>query len=166
MAIYDQCKNKGIAYPVIYVLAIVTLVIVGSLYETGQLPKNQEYIKNSVWWYGLVGVAIIALLLFLVNKLFKRIQPSEFTKTHFWYISHIVCYFALTLVSPGQWPFWLAIGIAWELFECYFSCGRIKNYLPIPIGCNGMYDIVANIAGIAIAMWIRAEIPMQIPVVA
>jgi hypothetical protein len=158
MGIYNPCENKRGSYLVIYVIAIVALIIVGSLYETGILPKNQEYSKNSVWWYGFIGIAMMIILLLIVNKIFEYILPSELTKTHFWYISHILCYFAITLVSPGQWPFWLAIGITWELFECYFSCKLINKGWPI--GCNGMYDIIANIAGIAIAMWIRSEIPI------
>ncbi len=65
----------------------------------------------------------------------------------------------ITTLSPGQWPFWLAIGIMWELTECYLQ--STHKYLPFPIKCNGVYDIVANLAGIGIAMWIRSEIPMQ-----
>lgn len=161
MGVYDSCKNNNsMLYPVIYIIAIITLFIIGGLYEADILPKNQEYNKKSIWWYGFIGIILTGIMVIVINFVFKNIKPNEPTKTHFWYIAHILCYFTVTLVSPGQWPFWFAIGIMWELFECYYSCNLInKGY---PISCSGMYDITANLAGIAIAMWIRSEIPMEI----
>lgn len=152
----NSCKNNNYIYPIVYIIAAITLFIIGSLYEADILHKTQNT-KDSVWWYGFIGIIIVILLLPVVNFLFKYTKPSEQTKTYFWYFSHILCYFVITLVSPGQWPFWLGIGILWELFECYLSCGFIKKGYPIT--CSGMYDITANIAGIAIAMWIRSETP-------
>jgi hypothetical protein len=152
MGIYDPCKNNSVIYPIIYISVIIVLIIIGSLYEADILPKTQEYTKKSVWWYGFIGIIIIGILLPIINKLIKYIHPLEST---FWYISHVLCYFIITFVSPGQWPFWLAIGIMWELFECYGSCKLVKK--GFPISCSGLYDITANIAGIAIAMWIRSE---------
>lgn len=61
----------------------------------------------------------------------------------------------LTLVSPGQWALWLAIGIAWEWFECYTFC--FKDL----VSCSGMYDVTANIAGVAIAMWIHSQVKIE-----
>jgi hypothetical protein len=147
----NPCENDK-KFILFYVIAIITLFTIGGLYEADVLPKKQE----SDYKYGLIGLVIFGLLLVFMNYVFKYIKPSKQMRTYFWYFSHILCYFTVTLVSPAQWPFWLAIGITWELFECYYSCGLVKK--GFPIGCNGMYDITANIAGIAIAMWIRSEI--------
>jgi hypothetical protein len=159
MGIYgtNSCKVNSKIYPIVYLLIIITFVIIGGLYEGEILPRNNDYTKNSVWWYGFIGVIGVGLLLPCLNWLLAN--RSENTKTYVWYASHILCYFAIAFVSPGQWPFWLAIGITWELFECYLSCGMTKKGYPIT--CSGMYDITANLAGIAIAMWIRSEIPVD-----
>jgi hypothetical protein len=161
MGVYgtNSCNKNSIIYPIMYIVVIITLLIIGILYETDIIPKTAKYTQESVWWYGFVGLIGVMIMLILVNYLFKYIKPSELTKTHFWYLSHILCYFAVTLVSPGQWPFWLAIGITWELFECYLSCSLSKQQFPI--SCSGMYDITANLAGMAIAMWVRSEIPIK-----
>ena len=159
MGVYgiNSCNRNSKFYPFIYIIAIITLVIVGSLYETEIIQKTNEYTQKSVWWYGFIGIIIVAMFLPIINWLLKN--QSDSTKTYIWYLSHILCYLIITLVSPGQWAFWLAIGITWELFECYLSCNYIKKGYPIT--CSGMYDIMANLAGIAIAMWIRSEIPME-----
>lgn len=166
MGVYgtNACKSNNKIYPILYLIVISVLLVIGGLYECGILVKNSEYIEKSVWWYGFIGIICTIILLFVVNKIFSYLKtigkmPSNEFKTYFWYLSHILCYFAITFVSPGQWPFWLAIGVTWELFECYLSCKLIeKDY---PITCSGMYDITANLAGIAIAMWIRSEIPID-----
>jgi hypothetical protein len=61
----------------------------------------------------------------------------------------MIAYGLMTYLSPGEWPFWLAAGIMWELFECYTMCWSKYKF-----GCSGVYDIITNLAGIAVAMWI------------
>jgi hypothetical protein len=153
--------DKSIIYTFMYFIAIITLLIVGSLYEMEIIPRKNEYTEKSVWWYGGIGALIVCLVM-IIQMIFRKSNKTRTESkyaTYFWYFSHILCYFTLAFVSPGQWPFWLAIGITWELFECYLSCGLIKKGYPIT--CSGMYDITANLAGIAIAMWIHSEI--QVP---
>jgi hypothetical protein len=159
MGVYgnNSCKKNSIIYTVIYFFMIILLITIGGLYESEIIERNNEYTEKSVWWYGAIGVLGTFILLILLNLLFYYFKGiSSSTKTSIWYLSHILCYFVLTFVSPGQWPFWLAIGILWEWFECYGPC--MKN---LPITCSGSYDITANLAGTAIAMWIRSEIPVK-----
>jgi len=159
MGIYS-CENKTTFYPMIYIMIIIILLIVGGLFEGGILQKKH----NSVGWYGVIGLIVALFLLVMSNAVFNKFG-DKFTslfKTYYWYFSHILCYFLLTFVSPDQWPFWLAIGIAWELFECYYSCRLNEQFAKKWISCSGMYDITANLAGIAIAMWIRSEIPVSV----
>ena len=159
MGVYGEnsCKSNNKIYPIMYTIAIIILITIGSLYESNIIQRNTDYTENSVWWYGFIGILCTMPLVVLLNIVFKYTNPRDNIKTYIWYISHILCYFAITLVSPGQWPFWLAISILWELFECYGpSCG-----LKIPISCSGMYDITANLAGMGIAMFIRSEIPIK-----
>lgn len=153
----NSCRSNSKIYPIMYLIAIITLVVIGSLYETNILQRTNEYTEKSVWWYGFIGIIMTGMLLPILNWILAK--SSEMTKTCVWYLSHILCYFAVTLVSPGQWPFWLAIGITWEMFECYLSCSLVRKGFPIT--CSGFYDVTANLAGIAIAMWIRSEVPIN-----
>jgi len=175
MGVYGEnaCKPNAAMYSVIYFVAILALLVVGSLYETEVIPRNNDYTSKSVWWYGAIGIVLTAGLVLVLNWLFAYLSTKanyvRKYESYVWYTSHILCYFTLTLVSPGQWPFWLAAGILWEWFECYSktACGITKGTtvfgtkLRIPINCSGFYDITANMAGIAIAMWLRSEIPID-----
>jgi hypothetical protein len=169
MGVYGQnsCNKNNQIYPFIYFIMIISLIIIGSLYETKIIPRTTEYTEKSVWWYGAIGVLCIGVLLIVLNLIFFKLDKtsllvSENIKTYIWYLSHILCYMSITLVSPGQWPFWLAIGILWEWFECYGSSCNLKiGKFKVPISCSGFYDITANLAGIAIAHWIRSEIPID-----
>jgi hypothetical protein len=173
MGIYDSCKDNGPMYHVAYFTAIITLIVVGILYETKYIPRNTKYSEESVWWYGCIGLVCIFLLIFFIHFVCKKFgNPGAYSfiknyylDTHFWYLSHILAYMTLTIVSPGQWPFWLAIGILWEWFECYTFCFKKYKFFgkyKLPISCSGFYDITANIAGIAIAMWIHSEVNITI----
>jgi len=157
----NSCEKNNKIYPFMYLTAIIVLIIIGSLYESDIIKRKNEYTKKSVWWYGGIGLVLTVVLVVVLNIIFKYIKVKDNIQTYIWYFSHILCYFSLTLASPGQWPFWLAIGITWELFECYLSCGAIKRW-KVPITCSGMYDITANIAGIFIALWIHSEIHSNI----
>lgn len=156
----NSCKDNSKFYPVMYLIAIITLIIVGSLYESNIIERTNEYTEKSVWWYGGIGVLLTGIFVIVLNKIFKYLPVGKNIQTYAWYFSHILCYFILTLVSPGQWPFWLAIGITWELFECYLSCGAIEK-LKLPITCSGMYDITANLFGISAALLVRSEVPIK-----
>ncbi len=153
MGVYgnNSCKKNNIIYPIMYFISALFLIILGILFETGTIAN--KYIKKSDWKHGVIGLGITGILLIILNIIFKSSNISLDAQSYVWYLSHILCYFAITFVSPAEWPFWLAIGILWELFECYGPMCKIM----VPISCSGFYDITANIAGIALAMWLRSS---------
>jgi len=133
----------------VYVIIIIALLIVGILQKV-DIIEREEFEKESIWWYGVIGLVVIAVL-GGVSKLFLINFPiNSIIENLFWSLTHFFAYFALTMVSPGEWPFWLAIGIMFEFFECFLIC-----WDPKMIGCNGYHDVVTNLAGIACAMWIK-----------
>lgn len=159
----DKKSQKNIFYIVVYILIIVTLIIVGGLYEGKVIKQTKQHTQDSEWIYGLIILPCMLLLLFLSKWVIWKFVPvsdncnSNAAIKYFWCFSHMLTYFTLAFVAPGQWPFWLAIGVAWEWFECYRPICMKKGFT----SCNGMSDIIANLAGISIAMWIRSEVDVK-----
>ena len=116
--------------------------------------------NNSIWWHGLICfiiAGILGVILHSINYHTKLyIEEENPLCMYFWSATHIILYFIVTYLSPGQWPFWLALGILWEFFECYTLCWNkikiLESNINIPIGCSGFYDIYANIIGISLAL--------------
>lgn len=146
----NVCYKDNFKY--LYTTLTALFLTIGILYSTKTIVHKKDYTEKSVWWYGFMIFILVALLTPVFNKF------SIFSNRYFWYASHILAYFLATFLSPGQWPYWLAIGLLWETFECYYSC----NFSLFKIRCGGIYDIVANVAGIAVAMWLRSEIPVDV----
>lgn len=163
-------KNPNVYFFVIYLIIAILLFVLGILYQTKVIKHQHDFLNESVWWYGVIGVGLIIPLFFVFDKLLQKSTNPLFV-TYAWLFSHVLLYFTLTFISPGQWPFWLAIGILWEWYECYFSryvhrkrksfLRRIYEWIKRlfskknKIGCSGVYDIIANTCGISIAMWIH-----------
>lgn len=63
------------------------------------------------------------------------------------------------------------IGVLWEWIECYGPACYINKLVNsfntsrstelIKVGCSGIYDIVANVAGVSIAIWVLSEFELQ-----
>lgn len=146
-------------YMFLYILGLITFIIVGAMYEQEKLPQN-DFEKESIWWHGLIVILIVIVLFILVNIIQRYIKVnykkyySALIERYFWSLSHVLFYFTLTYVSPGQWPFWVALGITWEFIECYTICWKKYN---LPIKCSGYYDLTMNFVGVATAMWIKHQ---------
>lgn len=148
----DKKNNK--LYILLYLIGILFFIIIGSSYETNKIQKN-KFEKESVWWHGII-IIVVALVLFVVMfRVQKYIKGYDIFKMYFWSFSHILLYFILTYVSPGQWAFWMALGILWELIECHTLCW---SKFGIPARCSGYYDIAMNFIGISSAIWIKYHI--------
>lgn len=167
MGVFETCNNPLSLTSFFYIFCIVCFITVGGLYESNVIPRNTEYEQESVWLYGLFGIIIMILGGCLTHLIAyfarKRVTSQSQNKyrelaRYYWFLSHVFCYMILTLVAPGQWPFWLALGFLWEWFECYTMCFEKRG---IPIGCSGIYDVVANVAGIAVAMWIHSQVKLD-----
>jgi hypothetical protein len=158
MGLYSTCNGLTSRASIIYIMCAIFFIIIGVLYETGIISREKEYEKESEWIYGTI-VSITILLVVILGMVlryhfsyFREVTLGATSKSEVWFFSHVFAYFLIAFVSPGQWPFWIALGILWEWFECYTIC--FEKYKSIKI-CGGVYDIVANIAGISIAMWIH-----------
>lgn len=164
---YRKGRNwkTDVPYICIYLFIIITLIIVGSLYEEKVIHQTKQHTEDSEWIYGIIILCCMPILLVFFNVFFDWCKPNEDIKRYFWCFSHMLSYFALAFVAPGQWPFWLAIGVSWEFFECYrprTNSGVLKYLFgPGRTSCNGMSDIITNLAGISIAMWIRSEVDVK-----
>lgn len=159
-SIYKSCSSKTSLYMFNYIITIIFFIILGILYETKKINRKFDFENKFIWWHSALVALIFTLLLVVSNIIIyflkKNLKYKDFLYkynilSNYWLISHFVLYFTLTLVSPGQWPFWMALGLAWEFIECYMFCADL--YI-----CNGIYDIMANIAGIFVALWISANI--------
>lgn len=148
-------SNKLFSF--IYIISIITFFIIGILYEINYLPR-QNFEKKSNGLLGLIIIFAVAIGTVLLNYIQQRYNFSSSVKKFMWIFAHILCYFTATLLSPGQWPFWMAIGILWEFTEGYTICWPKRG---IPVGFSGYTDIIANLAGISIAMWIRYCLAIQ-----
>jgi hypothetical protein len=133
-------------YSILYIVSILLFFIIGILYETSIIKKKKHF-KNCNWYNGLILLLCIPILAIIANRIQTYLQIHSI---YFWNMTHVIAYMGLTLLAPEQWPFWLSIGILWEYLECYFYCWDPKLLV-----CNGYNDIIANIAGISIGMWIR-----------
>jgi len=155
-----SCGIKDTSYYVynsFYVIAFITFLIVGILYETGKIHR-EVFEKKSNGLLGLAGLIIIGIGLIIMTVSLNTLDKSYLKERgYFWVASHFLAYFALTIVCPGQWPFWLCIGILWEYCECYTFCWKkVLSNGKNNSCCTGYIDVLANIAGIAVAMWIRS----------
>ena len=151
------CQQKNTMYylnKIIYIIAFFVFLTVGILYEVDVIPRKQ-FEKDSIWWYGVIGLVVIGFGVIILNRIFSYINRHfkiNEIENYIWNITHFIAYLSLVLLSPGQWAFWLATGILWELFECYTFCW--PNGV---ISCSGYYDILANLCGIAVGMWIKSQ---------
>ena len=172
MGVFSDCNNPYSVSSSLYIMMIIIFLTVGILYETGTIPRKTEYEKESVWLYGFFGLIAIMILGLLThvfaylfrtvgsnrNNSFKKFVTSHDLPRYYWTLSHVLAYMMLAIVSPGQWPLWLSIGLLWEWLECYTFCFSKRG---IPIGCSGMYDVLANIAGIGIGLWIHSQFTLD-----
>jgi hypothetical protein len=145
------CKDKTVMYHLIrsiYVLSFIFFIILGILCETNTILRNKY--EDSVWWHGVIGLLVILFGVIFFNRSFYYIGITH--KSYFWKVSHFLAYLSLTIVAPEQWPFWVAIGIAWEFIECYTLCWPNNT-----MDCNGYSDIATNICGVAIGLLIKSH---------
>jgi hypothetical protein len=152
---YNIFKNT------IYLICVIIFFIIGILYEIGIIERKKEYEKESLYIYGFFVIISIFIGCILLNTLqqYFEIKKESDIKKYTWICSHILAYGLITFVSPGQWPFWIALGFLWEWFEFYIiNILKINNDMVL---YGGAYDIMANITGVAIAMWIHDNYKLE-----
>jgi len=136
----------------IYIISIIGFIVVGILNEIHVIERC-EFEEDSIWWHGFIAAVCTPILVYIACNIQNYLGIHS---KYFWHVSHIIAFMIMTLLSPGQWAFWIAAGILWEFFECYMYCWDVKK-----LGCNGYYDIIANIAGVAIGMWIKSNMALK-----
>jgi hypothetical protein len=148
-------NNMNYTFVFMYISLIILFFIIGILYEVGKIKKNKIE-EESVWWHGFILAIVAFIMLLVIHTLAKIYKRTEYVHNniYFWSISHFILYMCLAIISPGQWSFWIALGILWEFIECYTICWK---RIGIPMGCNGYPDIMTNLAGVAVGMWIKYD---------